>query len=85
MKNNTKSYQIIKFYLFLFLFIYLFNFIFLFLNRLIQFHSHQMERIVSGSSDKSIIIWDAESGNQLKTFNGHSDWVIFLNIFFNLN
>ena len=41
------------------------------------------KRIVSGSRDESIIIWDAESGNQLKTLNGHSSYVIFLNIFFN--
>ena len=43
------------------------------------------KRIVSGSRDESIIIWDAESGNQLKTLNGHSGEVIFLNIFFNFN
>jgi len=32
-------------------------------------------RIVSGSSDKSIKIWDAETGSLLKTLNGHTNWV----------
>ena len=29
-------------------------------------------KIVSGSYDKSIKIWDANTGNELKTLNGHS-------------
>jgi WD40 repeat protein len=31
--------------------------------------------IISGSEDKSIKIWELETGNEIKTLNGHSDWV----------
>ena len=31
--------------------------------------------IVSGSADKSLRIWDAESGETKKTLTGHSNWV----------
>ncbi len=31
--------------------------------------------LASGSSDKTVKIWDAVSGRCLKTFEGHSDWV----------
>ena len=32
--------------------------------------------IVSGSTDKSIRIWDAESGDLIRTLNGHANWVL---------
>ncbi len=31
--------------------------------------------IISGSSDKSIKIWERESGNEIQTLTGHSDEV----------
>jgi WD40 repeat protein len=31
--------------------------------------------IVSGSADKSIKIWDVETGTNIKTLNGHSNYV----------
>ena len=35
------------------------------------------KRVVSGSSDKTIRIWDAETGQQLKQLEGHSGAVSF--------
>jgi len=32
-------------------------------------------KIVSGSRDNSIKIWDAQSGHLLNTLTGHTDWV----------
>ena len=32
-------------------------------------------RIVSGSTDNTIKLWDAESGKELRTFKGHEGWV----------
>ena len=32
-------------------------------------------QIVSGSSDKTLCLWDAMSGAHLNTFKGHFDWV----------
>ncbi|KAF8664862.1 hypothetical protein AX14_006690, partial [Amanita brunnescens Koide BX004] len=32
-------------------------------------------RIVSGSEDKSVRVWDASTGEELKTLYGHSDYV----------
>ena len=33
------------------------------------------QTLVSGSKDKSIKLWDVENGKEIRTFNGHSDWV----------
>ena len=33
------------------------------------------KRIISGSDDNSIKIWNAENGELIKTLNGHTDWV----------
>ena len=33
------------------------------------------QKIVSGSSDNSIKIWDANTGNLINTLNGHTNWV----------
>ena len=30
---------------------------------------------ISGSSDKTLKVWDLESGAELRTLEGHSDWV----------
>ena len=38
--------------------------------------SHDGTQVVSGSSDKTVKIWDADSGACLKTLEGHSDWVL---------
>jgi WD40 repeat protein len=32
-------------------------------------------QIVSGSSDKSVRVWDASTGAALQQLNGHTDWV----------
>ncbi len=32
-------------------------------------------RILTGSTDKTAILWDAKTGENLKTLRGHSDWV----------
>ncbi|KAI9036194.1 WD40 repeat-like protein [Aspergillus affinis] len=32
-------------------------------------------RIVSGSGDKTIKLWDAQTGSELRTLEGHSSWV----------
>src|SRR5262249_29047456 len=32
-------------------------------------------RVVSGSNDKSIKLWDVTTGALLRTFQGHSGWV----------
>ena len=32
-------------------------------------------RIISGSYDKSVRVWDASTGAELKVLNGHTDWV----------
>jgi len=32
-------------------------------------------QIVSGSRDKSVRVWDASSGIELKVLNGHTNWV----------
>ncbi|MBQ2387231.1 MAG: hypothetical protein II300_08135, partial [Bacteroidales bacterium] len=32
-------------------------------------------KIISGSDDGTIKIWDANTGKYLKTLEGHSDWV----------
>ena len=37
-------------------------------------------RIVSGSYDKTIRIWDAESGQELLKLEGHSDYVLSVSI-----
>ncbi|MBO5838950.1 MAG: hypothetical protein J6R06_04665, partial [Bacteroidales bacterium] len=31
--------------------------------------------LASGAWDKTVIIWDAKSGQRLQTLEGHSDWV----------
>ena len=33
-------------------------------------------RIVSGSDDKSVRVWDASTGAELKVLNGHTDLVL---------
>ncbi|MBO5839459.1 MAG: hypothetical protein J6R06_07300, partial [Bacteroidales bacterium] len=34
-------------------------------------------KYLAGSSwDKTVTIWDAKSGERLKTLEGHSDWVL---------
>ena len=30
---------------------------------------------MSGSADKTVLLWDAATGALLQTFEGHSDWV----------
>ena len=35
--------------------------------------SHDNKKIISGSSDKSIKIWDLEAGHLIKTFDGHQN------------
>ena len=37
--------------------------------------SPEGDHIASASADKSIIIWDAASGQQLSTLKGHTDYV----------
>ena len=37
--------------------------------------SSDSKYIVSGSGDKTIKIWDIESGKEIKTLNGHSEGV----------
>jgi WD40 repeat protein len=32
-------------------------------------------RIVSGSDDDTLKVWDAETGQEMLTLEGHSDWV----------
>jgi WD40 repeat protein len=32
-------------------------------------------RIVSGSRDESVRVWDALTGNEKLVLNGHTDWV----------
>ena len=32
-------------------------------------------RAVSASDDKTLKVWDLESGRELRTLQGHSDWV----------
>ena len=32
-------------------------------------------RIISSSRDKSVRVWDASTGAELKVLNGHTDWV----------
>jgi WD40 repeat protein len=38
--------------------------------------SPDKKRIISGQMDRSIRIWDAESGRQIRSFNGHPTWVL---------
>ena len=33
------------------------------------------KRAVSGSDDKTLKVWDLESGRELRTLEGHADWV----------
>ena len=33
---------------------------------------------LSGAYDGSVVLWDLSSGKQIKTLNGHADWVISL-------
>ncbi len=33
------------------------------------------KRIASGSLDKTVILWDVESGKQLRSFNGHTEFI----------
>jgi WD40 repeat protein len=33
------------------------------------------KRVASGSDDYTVKIWDAETGEELRTLSGHSDWV----------
>jgi WD40 repeat protein len=37
--------------------------------------SQDGKRVVSGSGDKTVRIWDAASGEQQLELKGHSDWV----------
>jgi len=34
------------------------------------------KKVVSGSYDTTLKVWDIESGNDLLTLKGHFDWVI---------
>ena len=34
------------------------------------------KRIVSGSDDRSVWVWDASTGDELKVLKGHTDLVI---------
>ena len=38
-------------------------------------YSQDGTRIVSGSTDNSLKLWDAATGSELLTFAGHTDWV----------
>ena len=38
--------------------------------------NHDNTKIVSGSSDNSIKIWDVKRGTCISTLNGHSDYVL---------
>ena len=38
-------------------------------------YSPDGRRIVSGSEDKTVRVWDAETGDALQTIHGHSEWV----------
>ncbi|KAH8809515.1 hypothetical protein DL96DRAFT_1685746, partial [Flagelloscypha sp. PMI_526] len=42
-------------------------------------YSPDGKRVVSGSSDKTVRIWDADSGKQLRKLDGHGDWVNSVN------
>jgi WD40 repeat protein len=33
------------------------------------------KRLVSGSEDRTLRIWEAQTGQQLLTLKGHTDWV----------
>ena len=39
------------------------------------------KRVVSGSYDKTVKIWDAESGEELRTLSGHSSYVMAVAVF----
>ena len=39
------------------------------------------QRVVSGSDDNTVKIWDAESGTCLNTLSGHSGWVNAVAVF----
>ena len=39
-------------------------------------HNGNGARVVSGSSDDTVRIWDAASGNQLKVLTGHTGGVM---------
>ena len=36
--------------------------------------------LVSGSHDKTVILWDIQTGGVIKTFHGHTDWVLSVSI-----
>ena len=36
--------------------------------------------LVSGSNDKTVKLWDVQTGGVIKTFNGHTDWVVSVSI-----
>ena len=36
--------------------------------------------LVSGSYDKTVILWDIQTGGVIKTFHGHTDWVLSVSI-----
>lgn len=38
-------------------------------------YSPDGRRIASGSGDKTVKVWDAETGRELQTLTGHTDWV----------
>ena len=39
------------------------------------------DRVVSGSEDKTLKLWDASTGNCLATWKGHSDYVNSVAVF----
>jgi WD40 repeat protein/HEAT repeat protein len=43
------------------------------------------KRVLSTGVDKSIRVWDLESGNEIQTFTGHTDWVGSLTFYPDLN
>ena len=37
--------------------------------------SHDGRQVLTGSLDRTAIVWDAASGQKLRTFRGHTGWV----------
>ena len=48
------------------------------------FLNFENKYLISGSDDFNIIIWNAQSGSNLRTLKGHTDWVNCLVIIANM-